>query len=80
MPDVVPRVIEDRVPCFGELRGNGHVIVAEVMSMVMVFVGALDVVGDPCCVRGRHIVGTPDMGRVAKIGHEVNTRQIFDKK
>ena len=47
MPDVVPRVIEDRVPCLGELRGNGHVIVAEVMSMVMVCVGALDVVGDP---------------------------------
>ena len=24
------------------------------------FGGALDVVGDPCCVPVRHIVGTPD--------------------
>ena len=24
------------------------------------FGGALDVVGDPCCVQVRHIVGTPD--------------------
>ena len=54
---MVLRVIEDRVLCLEELRGNGHLIVAEVMSMVMVCVGALDVVGDPCCVRGRHIVG-----------------------
>ena len=73
---MVPRVIEDRVPCLGELRGNGHVIVAEVMSMVMVFVGALDVVGDPCCVPGRHIAGTPDRSRGNTKGNVVNTRQI----
>ena len=47
MPEVVLRVIEDRVLCLEELRGNDHLIVAEVMSMVMVFGGALDVVGDP---------------------------------
>ena len=37
--DVVPDVIEDGVPCLEELRGNGHLIVAEVASMVLRLVG-----------------------------------------
>ena len=37
--------------------GYAKPIVLDKSSMVMVCVGALDVVGDPCCVRGRHIVG-----------------------
>ena len=75
-----PRVIEDRVPCLGELRGNGHVIVAEVMNMV--FGGALDVVGDPYCVPGAtHCEWRHLMGLVAtKKGHVVTTRQIFNEK
>jgi hypothetical protein len=32
-------VIEDGVPCLEELRGNGHLIVAEVASMVLRLVG-----------------------------------------
>ena len=43
---MVLRVIEDRVLSW-RVAGNDHLIVAEVMSMVMVFGGALDVVGDP---------------------------------
>ena len=39
MPEVVLRVIEDRVLCLEELQGNGHLIVAEVMSMVLRLVG-----------------------------------------
>ena len=38
--------------------------------------GALDVVGDPCCVPGRHIAGTPDRSRGNTKGNVVNTRQI----
>ena len=37
--DVVPDVIEDFVPCLEELQGNGHLIVAEVASMVLRFAG-----------------------------------------
>ena len=37
--DVVPDVIEDGVPCLEELRGNGHLIVAEVASMVLRLAG-----------------------------------------
>ena len=37
--DVVPDVIEDFVPCLEELQGNGHLIVAEVASMVLRLAG-----------------------------------------
>ena len=37
--DVVPDVIEDFVPCLEELQGNGHLIVAEVASMVLRLLG-----------------------------------------
>ena len=42
---MVPRVIEDGVPCLEELRGNGHLIVAEVASMVLRLVGVRGVLG-----------------------------------
>ena len=58
--DVVPDVIEDGVPCLEELRGNGHLIVGRSGEHGIAFGGALDVVGDTCCVPVRHIVGTPD--------------------
>ena len=37
--DVVPDVTEDFVPCLSELRGNGHLIVVEVASMVLRLAG-----------------------------------------
>jgi|NorSeaMetagenome_1021524.scaffolds.fasta_scaffold651601_1 hypothetical protein len=43
--DVVPDVTEDFVPCLSELRGNGHLIVAEVASMVLRLVGVRGVLG-----------------------------------
>jgi len=52
---VVPRVVEDRVPCLEELRVNGHLIAT---SMVSCFVGRwMSLVIRVVC-RGRHIVGT----------------------
>ena len=38
MPEDVV-VTEDFVPCLSELRGNGHLIVVEVASMVLRLVG-----------------------------------------
>ena len=35
----VPDVIEDFVPCLEELQRNGHLIVAEVASMVLRLAG-----------------------------------------
>ena len=43
--DVVPDVTEDFVPCLSELRGNGHLIVVEVASMVLRLVGVRGVLG-----------------------------------
>ena len=43
--DVVPVVTEDFVPCLSELRGNGHLIVVEVASMVLRLVGVRGVLG-----------------------------------
>ena len=37
--DVVPDVTEDFVPCLEELWVNGHLIVAEVASMILRLVG-----------------------------------------
>ena len=64
--DVVPDVIEDGVPCLEELRGNGHLIVGRSGEHGIAFGGALDVVGDPYCVPGRHTVRTPDESRGPK--------------
>ena len=45
----------------------------------IVFRGALDVVGDPCCVPGASHSGDHLMG-FDKKGHVANTRQIFNEK
>ena len=70
--DVVPDVIEDGVPCLEELRGNGHLIVAEVASMV------LRLAGLGCWVPGRQTMRLPDGSRGKnKKRLVVNTRQKF---
>ena len=71
---MVPRVIEDRVPCLEELRGTGHLIVAEVASMV------LRLAGLGCWVPGRQTMRLPDGSRGKnKKRLVVNTRQKFSR-
>ena len=43
--DVVPDVTQHFLPSLSELRGNGHLIVAEVASMVLRLVGVRGVLG-----------------------------------
>ena len=70
--DVVPDVIEDFVPCLEELQGNGHLIVAEVASMVSRLAGL------GCWVPGRQTMRIPDWSRGKnKKRLVVNTRQKF---